>query len=231
MRVESSVEELAPQPERRAGALLWRAREAGVALCFVGRGAPARDAATALLPAGIAPAWLHQVHGARVVTARPGACGEGDALVVDRPGVAATVAVADCVPVLLAGAGRAAAVHAGWRGIAGGVVAAALAEIGGAAVAGVGPAIGPCCYEVGEEVARAVAAASQPSVRRPGRGDRPHLDLAAAVACQLAAGGVGRVRVLRHCTRCRPEWLESHRRDGLQAGRNLAWIWLEGEAG
>lgn len=114
-------------------------------------------------------ARLHQVHGAAVLrvpqeTSAPGAsgvCGDGDALMTEDPSVALAVKVADCVPVLLADTrtGAVAAVHAGWRGTAAGIVEAAVANLGRAfgsrpddLVAAIGPSIGPCCYEVGTDV-------------------------------------------------------------------------------
>ncbi len=229
MRILTRLDETDAAPERAGAAWVWRARLDGAALLVVGRGAPARDAPwpAALLPAGVVPAWLRQIHSATVLEARAGACGEGDALIARGGGLAATVAVADCVPVLLAGARGVAAVHAGWRGLVAGVVPAAVARLGAVAAAWIGPAIGPCCYEVAEEVAAAVVAASAAGVRRAGPRGRPHLDLAAAAAAQLAAAGVGAATILRHCTRCRAEWLESHRRDAERAGRNLAAIWRE----
>ncbi|HEX2164551.1 MAG TPA: laccase domain-containing protein, partial [Thermoanaerobaculia bacterium] len=90
----------------------------------------------------------------------------------------------------------------------------------------IGPALGPCCYEVGEEVAEAVAAASDPAVvSRPAAGARPRLDLAAAARRQLAALGVEDVRTVAACTRCEADLLWSYRRDGRRAGRNHAFIW------
>ena len=178
------------------------------------------------------PAWLKQRHSAEALRVEePGFSGEGDALVVSRPGVAATVFVADCVPVLIAAGESVAAVHAGWRGLAGGVLASAMRAMkraGGAdpatAEAWIGPAIGSCCYEVGEDVAREVEAASDAEVviRRPGR--KPHLDLALAASKQLAALGVDRTSRSGRCVRCDPEWW-SYRRDGAGAGRNYAFIW------
>jgi len=215
-------------PEVSGVAARWRGSLAGARWVLQGRGAPARDesAASAPLAPGVALTWVRQIHSDRVLEAqRAGPAGDGDGLIVSRPGLAATVAAADCVPVLLAGADRVAAVHAGWRGLAQGIVRSAAARFAVAA-AWIGPAIGPCCYEVGEEVAAAVAGVSGDDVRRPGGGDRPHLDLPLAAARQLVAAGVAEIRVLRHCTRCHPEWLESYRRDGPASGRNLASIWL-----
>jgi hypothetical protein len=215
---------------RSSGVVLWPFADARVAGFFAGRGAPERGAPglARLLPSGVSPAWLRQVHGARAREARPGPCGDGDALLVAGPGVAAIVAVADCVPVLVSTPGGALAIHAGWRGLVAGVVDAALArtEAPERANAWIGPAIGPCCYEVGLDVAERVAAVSDRSVVRPGPGLRPHLDLASAAAAQLVAAGVRSIRHFDLCTRCHPELLWSHRREGESAGRNLAAIWL-----
>jgi hypothetical protein len=187
-----------------------------------------------LLPPGVEGAWLRQVHSATVVAARPGENGPGDALVTDRPGLAVAVVTADCVPILLAvrggrSAGRIAAVHAGWRGLAGRVLPAALERLdadGGDVIAWIGPAIGPCCYEVGPEVAAEVAAAvSGTPVSRPGPRGRPHLDLVAAATAQLREHGVAESRIVGACTRCRGDRLWSYRRHGADAGRNLAVIW------
>jgi hypothetical protein len=103
-------------------------------------------------------AYLNQVHGATVHEAtHPGLLGEGDAIVVYSPGIPIMVATADCVPVILEAEGAAGVVHAGWRGASGGVLDVAIDTMARAGHhpirAAIGPAIGPCCYEVGEEVA------------------------------------------------------------------------------
>jgi purine-nucleoside/S-methyl-5'-thioadenosine phosphorylase / adenosine deaminase len=218
--------------ERRGGYRVWAAAGAGAEVRFVGRG-PRRPLLSVLgrlgAPAGLAVAWARQVHSARVLAASEGGeRGQGDALWSDRPGLALAVATADCVPVVLAGGGRVAAVHAGWRGIAAGVVGQAVAALAvepGRLAAWIGPAIGPCCYEVGEEVAARVVAAAEPGIARPGPRGRPHLDLPAAVGSQLVAAGVGEVETLGGCTRCHPESLFSYRGEGRRAGRNLAFVW------
>ncbi|MCY3970383.1 MAG: polyphenol oxidase family protein [Acidobacteria bacterium] len=184
------------------------------------------------------PAWLKQRHGAEAVRVEePGFGGDGDALIVSRAGVAATVFVADCVPVLIAAGENVAAVHAGWRGLASVVLASAIRELelAGATVparaeAWVGPAIGPCCYEVDDDVAGRVESASDAEVviRRPGR--KPHLDLPLAASIQLAGLGVARVTRSGCCVRCDPNWW-SYRRDGARAGRNHAFIWRTREVG
>ncbi len=181
-----------------------------------------------VLPGGIAPAWLEQVHSAEVLDARPGRNGPGDALTTKRPRLALAVVTADCVPVLMAGGGRIAAVHAGWRGLAESILPAAIGRFESdpdAIVALVGPAIGPCCYEVGPEVAEKVCAASAGDVMRDGRRGRPHLDLTAAAKTQLERCGVHRIRKIEACTRCDESCLWSYRRDGAGAGRNVAAIW------
>jgi YfiH family protein len=138
------------------------------------------------------------------------------------------VITADCVPVLVATHEAIAAIHAGWRGLAGGVIPAALRAlpgVGAGARAWLGPAIGPCCYEVGDEVATQVAAASDCEVVIPGPRGRPHVDVRRAAALQLAASGIDDVRMLGPCTRCHPELAWSYRRDGQAAGRNIAYVW------
>lgn len=181
-----------------------------------------------VLPEGVEPAWLEQVHSADVLDARPGRNGPGDALVTAEMSRALAVVTADCVPVLLASGHRIAAVHAGWRGIARSIVPAALERLDAAAgsvTAWIGPAIGPCCYEVGHEVAEEVVAASSEEVACDGVGGRPHLDLVAAVAVQLRRGRVSDVRIVESCTRCDERRLWSYRREGAEAGRNVAAIW------
>lgn len=226
----SVLERIAPAPEVHGGVFVWRFAAAGAEVRFLGRGAPGRSAGelAAVLPKGVEPAWLEQVHAARLRVAAPGCCGAGDALVARRTGVAAVVATADCVPVVVAAGDRVLAVHAGWRGLVAGVLESALGELADAAGAGtawIGPAIGPCCYEVGDEVAEAVCAVAGEAVRSAGAGGRPHLDLAAGVAARLAAAGLPRIVRLDLCTHCRADWLWSHRRDGAGAGRNLTLAW------
>jgi len=134
--------------------------------------------------------------------------------------------------VLLAGPEGVAAVHAGWRGLAGGVIPRTverLVEALGARpstwTAWVGPAIGACCYEVGYEVAASVATASSPATMAPGPSGRPHLDLPGAARMQLLAAGIGQAFAPPRCTRCDEERLFSFRREGKGAGRNLAFVW------
>ena len=142
-----------------------------------------------------------------------------------------SVRTADCVPLLLGvrGGRAAAAVHAGWRGTAAGVVEAALAALTRAAgcapdrvVAGLGPAIGACCYQVGPEVAAGVG--SEGAVER--RADGLYLDLRTAVRERLLAGGVPARAITSApwCTRCRADLFYSFRGEGDRAGRLMASI-------
>ena len=176
-----------------------------------------------------------QVHGAKVVSAaacRSDPPPEADAVVSSEPGVSVGVVTADCVPILLAAPDRraVAAVHAGWRGLAAGVVAQgvdALRQEHGASVAlvaAIGPHIGVCCYEVDEPVLDALSTrfGSLDAALRPARAGHALLDLGALVARDLANAGlhardVG--RLAGACTRCDPQRFHSHRRDGARAGR------------
>lgn len=224
-------------PDRLGGVYAWRDAGHGAEVRFAGKAAVPRDIPALVQrigpPDGEA-VWLRQVHGATAVAARPGRVEEGDALFTHTPGQVLAVVTADCVPVLLAAPDAVAAVHAGWRGIVAGVVPATierLATPAEAMTAWIGPAIGACCYEVGDEVAAQVIGASGArgaSIARPGPRGRPHLDLRAAVARQLARAGVTAIRTIDVCTRCDEARLWSYRRDGRRAGRNVALIWLTG---
>ncbi len=191
---------------------------------------------------GLEPIVLRQVHGVAVVDVDrgPGPV-EGDAAVWSgrSPRYAAAVRTADCVPLLLVRSdGEAgAAVHGGWRGITAGILDTVLRDLearGVAAsslIAAVGPAIGPCCYEVGDEVVQALDAVLPPGggrrvVRRDAPEGRARVDLKAAVALILGAIGVpwARIHVAPWCTGCRRDLFHSFRRDGAHAGRMLATI-------
>ncbi|GDX79980.1 laccase domain protein [Deltaproteobacteria bacterium] len=171
-------------------------------------------------------ATVSQVHGNRVLAAedlREDTALEADALFTTTPGTIVAVRVADCVPVLLAGPGVVAAVHAGWRGTAADIVrlsAAAAATAAGCRVhelrAAVGPSIRGCCYEVGDEVIQGVGAVAPGASWRDGR----HVDLAEANRAILAEIGVA-VEVVGGCTRCGEGWF-SHRRGDL--GRQVGAI-------
>lgn len=159
-------------------------------------------------------AFNRQIHSPTVHRARAAARGEsGDGLWSDEQGVSMLAMSADCLPIAVArtdGTPALAVLHAGWRGLSQGVVAAGVAALGtGSKAAIVGPAIGPCCYEVGTEV----SALFDSDLTR----DRK-LDLWAAAARALHAAGVERVECVGLCTRCHPALFFSHRRDGRARG-------------
>lgn len=153
-----------------------------------------------------------QVHSSTVH--RAGGRGvEGDGLWTDEPGVPMLAFSADCLPIAIARTGGErglAVLHAGWRGLSEGVVAAGIAALGaGEKAAIVGPAIGPCCYEVGPEVSACFD--EDLTVDRK-------LDLWTAAERALRAAGVARVERVDVCTRCHPELYFSHRRSGRARG-------------
>jgi YfiH family protein len=145
---------------------------------------------------------------------------EADGHVVHGPGVAPLVFVADCLPVALYGPGGLAMVHAGWRGLAGGIVGAA-AEAVEANTAAIGPGVGPCCYEVGEEVLDAFDDLGD------GIAAGRMLDLPEVARRLVARAGVDRVESAGHCTGCEPELFFSHRRDHGRTGRQAGIAWIE----
>ena len=146
-----------------------------------------------------------------------------DTLATGVPGVAVAVLVADCVPVALVSERerRVAAVHAGWRGLAAGVVNAAMGTFADptAVHAVVGPAVGPDHYEVGEDVQQAVTAIAGDATRSIRDDGRVRLDLAATTAALLHTLGAAKVETAAVCTACEPERLYSHRREGRATGR------------
>jgi len=187
---------------------------------------------------------VNQVHGARSVDAGtlagdPAARVEADALFLapggaggsDGHGGAIAIRVADCVPVLVAtrDRGEIAAIHAGWRGIAAGVVRAGIGSLQGKEkIAAIGPSIGPCCFEVGEEVVPQIlhaAGGDLAIVARRAR-DKAYIDLRLAVRRQLELAGVTDVEDVPGCTRCDAARFFSYRRDGERSGRHLAAIAL-----
>jgi YfiH family protein len=178
-------------------------------------------------------AWLRQIHSGHVRSARVGFSGEGDALVTGESNLALCVATADCLPIAIEGSEQIACLHAGWRGLVAGLIPATVESLSaapGEARAWIGPAIGPCCYEVGSDVASQVAAATgNDDMVHPGR-ERPHLDLARAARLQLLGHGIQDVTILQVCTRCESQRLWSYRRLGPRAGRNWAFVWLRGKA-
>ncbi len=179
---------------------------------------------------------LKQIHSAKVIDAagRQGdRIAEGDALISDTSGIAIGVRTADCVPVLLADVRlrTIAAIHAGWRGTAAQIVPATIRQMtdifGTRAedlTAAVGPCIGPCCYEVGPEVARQFAT-WHPEMERAVSPVR--LDLPGINAKQLRDAGVSDIFVTEECTFCLPEQYHSYRRDKDAAGRLLSFVGIQ----
>lgn len=174
-------------------------------------------------PETAAMAW--QVHGADVTEAepvgvvRPGTVFERcDGLWSDRLGQALALLTADCLPVALArtnGTPGLAVFHVGWKGLLAGIVENGVGALGGGPLAAaIGPGIGPCCYEVGEEVAGPYRERFGGDVLRGS-----HLDLPEAAERGLRAAGVESVERNGHCTACEPELFFSHRRDRGITGR------------
>ena len=159
----------------------------------------------------------YQVHGSTINRAQPGVRGRpGDGLWTDEPGLPILAMAADCLPVALVrtnGAPAAAVVHAGWIGVAGGALEAGVRVLGRGVAAAIGPSAGPCCYEVGREVADRYRVRFGGHVMR-GR----NLDLWAAAEASLREAGVDSVETTGLCTICNPELFFSHRRDGKPRG-------------
>ena len=198
---------------------------------FTWRGVPGPDAVTNET----------QVHGAVVhvvdSATRPT---EGDGLWTKMPGLKIGVRVADCVPILLYDPGlpAVAAVHAGWRGTVAGITLASVSKgedlLGvsrGRLRAAIGPAIGPCCFEVGLEVIEGLSTlglSDEDLGRVPGPRGRPHIDLRRANRLLLERGGLlpGNIELVGGCTYCDAERYDSYRRDGSESGRMRAVIGL-----
>lgn len=159
-----------------------------------------------------------------------------DGHITRQPGIAPLVLVADCLPLAIAGGGTVAMLHCGWRGLAGGLIAKAVARMrelaadavfgrprpdAGHVAAAVGPGIGACCYEVGDEVLDAFADYGGVTSGRL-------LDLRAVADQQLRAAGIQRIEHVDYCTSCHPELFFSHRRDAGITGRQGGVAWLTG---
>lgn len=190
----------------------------------------------AALDLGREPIWLNQVHGSVVAQAETAADGAtADAMIARSPGRACVIMTADCLPVLFCNdAGTlVAAAHAGWRGLAAGVLEATLAALArqgaGSAtlMAWIGPAISGPAYEVGAEVREAFLATNPAAAIgfTPNARGRWQLDLAAIARQRLHAAGLSRVYGGDLCTAGDRGRFFSHRRDG-QCGRQAALIWL-----
>jgi hypothetical protein len=177
-----------------------------------------------------AAAFMYQVHSAEVRVLDDAAQAservEVDGQATALRGIAPAALGADCLPVAIAGGGAVAVVHAGWRGLDGGVIDAgvrAVCELSGADPERLGAAIGPgagrCCYEVGPEVHARFGGYDDAR-------DGDNLDLKAIAGAQLRRAGVGAVHDLGMCTICAPQLFFSHRRDAGVTGRQAGLAWL-----
>jgi polyphenol oxidase len=180
---------------------------------------------------GVSVARANQVHGASVIEADVtpgGVMADADALATSTPGIAPMVMTADCVPIVIVGGGAVAAVHAGWKGLRGGVIANAVTAVIGLSsephpdlTAAIGPCAGACCYEVSDELHETFSQREQDF--RNGQ----NLDLNAIARTQLGEAGVDTTHDLALCTICsEPDQLFSYRRDQHETGRQGALIWL-----
>lgn len=184
------------------------------------------------LPAS--PRWLKQVHGTDLIHLddwRPGIA--ADAAWTDRPDQVAAILTADCLPVLLAHRSDplVAAIHAGWRGLAAGILGqsvAALPTLPDELVAWIGPGISQAAYEVGEPVRDAFMARDRALARffQPGRAGHFQADLKAIAARLLIEAGVRDVQDAGLCTAADPARFYSYRRDQGRTGRQASLIWI-----
>ena len=171
----------------------------------------------------------YQVHSTRVLRAVPGLRGEhADGLWTDEPGLPILALSADCLPVAIVRTDSArpavAVLHVGWRGLLAGILVAGVEALGGGDLAAaIGPGIGPCCYEVGEEVAVPFRERFGDDVVRERR-----LDLWTSAERALRAAGVERVDRFDRCTACEPETFFSHRRDAGRTGRQGVIAYVAG---
>lgn len=183
-----------------------------------------------------APSWLEQVHGTEVAAPRAGQTGlVADAAVTRTPGVVLAVRTADCLPVILCDRDGSviAVAHAGWRGLAAGVLEAtvgAMAIDGADLLAWFGPAIGKSAFEVGPEVRSAFLAhdARAAEAFTQGRDDRWHADLETLARQRLGSTGVTAIHGGGRCTVSDPVRFHSYRRDG-GTGRMATLVWMEAQ--
>ncbi len=191
-----------------------------------------RVAAALGLPAE--PVWIDQVHGARVVAAESALQpAKADASVARRPGVVCAVMTADCLPVLFCAedGSEVAAAHAGWRGLAAGVLEATVGAMRAESdriMAWLGPAIGPTAFEVGDEVREVFLAAHGEAAEAFSRNRPGHwlADIYRLARIRLAGAGVTRIFGGEHCTYTEGDLFYSYRRDGV-TGRMASLIWMQ----
>jgi YfiH family protein len=171
----------------------------------------------------------YQVHSGDVLQAAPRMRGEhADGLWTDEPSLPILAISADCLPIVIVRTGRAepalCVLHAGWKGLLAGIVAAGTDALGrGGLAAAIGPGIGPCCYEVGDEVAAPFRERFGDEVLRGRR-----LDLWTSAERALRVAGVERVDRFDRCTACEPETFFSHRRDRGRTGRQGVIAYVTG---
>lgn len=196
-------------------------------------GDPSRAAAAALPTAPRPWTWLHQVHAATVVTVdAPGAHAgvDADAAVTATPGCALAVRTADCAPVVLVGERAAGVVHAGWRGLAAGVVEAAVDALrsldAGVVRAHLGPCIRPGCYEFDGPELDGLVARFGPGVRGTTTWGTPALDLPRLVRLALRDAGVDDLTDDAGCTACDARWFSHRARQ--EPERFATVVWIEG---
>ena len=174
------------------------------------------------------PYWLDQVHGSRVVEAESELLPRADGIVTSQPGHPIAILVADCLPILMCDKQGTCigAVHAGWKGLADGVIGSMVDKLGSdrQLIAWLGPAIGPCHYEVGSDVIEAFEDGAGLSVTQV---EESHwkMDLWETATHQLQQLGVHEIHGGGICTHCHERDFFSYRRDGV-TGRNAALIWL-----
>lgn len=190
-----------------------------------------------LLPDALQWQWLEQVHGTSVITASEAIDPvQADGIITMQPGLACCVLTADCLPIFLASEtmDEVALLHGGWRGLAADIIAAALARMKTSPArlrAWLGPAIGPCHFEVGADVCAAFTGGdsaidfSSAFTPAPTQG-KFMADLYQLARLQLQAQGVTAVSGGEHCSYCDSEQFYSYRRDG-RTGRNLSVIYLQ----
>lgn len=179
------------------------------------------------------PAWLNQVHGARVVDAREvaGTAVDADACVASERGVVCVIQTADCLPVLFCDSkgGVVGAAHAGWRGLAGGVLQATAARMrdagAGEIMAWLGPAIGPQEFEVGQDVVDAFPGKGAAFRDIPGKPGKYLADIYLLARAALGEAGIGKISGGGFCTVSDQERFYSYRRERV-TGRMASLVWL-----
>jgi len=179
------------------------------------------------------PVWLNQVHGAQVAVLKGGEVDiEADAGFTELPGVVCAVMTADCLPVLFADAGgrAVAAAHAGWRGLASGVLESTVDcfDVPGEVMAWLGPAIGPRVFEVGDEVREAFVGqdANAAVAFRPNGPGHWLADIYKLAHQRLVRAGVGSIQGGGHCTHAESGLFFSYRRERI-TGRMASLVWIE----